>query len=367
MNIIADKIVSGGNCIGKINGKTVFISDILPGETAKIQITESKKDYDNAITIAIENPSPHRISPKCPYYGKCGGCNLQIATDEYQRILRKSIFQDCLQRSLGRNFDVTTLPEIEIIYGKSWEYRSRFQFCGKGLKEKNGNKIIPLNDCPIATPKIRELLKNNKIPNTNDRINVFEDSICTTPNLLVEKTLSILDKQIIFPVNGFFQSNIEMLEKTIPLIMKDLTGKRLLDMYSGVGTFSIFASSLFQHTTLVEFNQLSLSYATKNLTNIEFDTFAMTGAKWTKTKSANQKYDALIIDPPRTGIEKEVIEWITKNKPQIIRSVSCDPVTHSRDTKKLLEAGYVIEKIYLLDFYPQTNHIESLICFNYKG
>ncbi|MBO5386358.1 TRAM domain-containing protein, partial [bacterium] len=95
MEIKAEKIVFGGDCIGKIDGKTVFVSGMLPGETAEIKILQSKKDYDKAIATKIIESSPHRVNPKCPFYGKCGGCNLQIAESQYQITLRKEIFTDC--------------------------------------------------------------------------------------------------------------------------------------------------------------------------------------------------------------------------------------------------------------------------------
>ena len=251
-------------------------------------------------------------------------------------------------------------------------YRSRFQFTEGGLKEKEANNIVAIKDCLIATENVRTLLQNNKIPFTKDRLNVFENHIGNNKNNNSSQnetiSVTIANKKLSFSVNGFFQSNLEMLEKTIPLVIENLEGGNLLDMYSGVGTFSIFAGEKFKHTTLVEFSKLSSSYTKENLGNIKHSMFAMTGAKWTKTKNAKTtKFDAVIIDPPRTGIEKEVLQWLIENKPQIIRSVSCDPVTHARDTKKIIEAGYVIEKMYLLDFYPQTSHIESLIHFKYKG
>ena len=171
-----------------------------------------------------------------------------------------------------------------------------------------------------------------------------------------------------------------MLEKTIPLLLKDFENlpknSRLLDMYAGVGTLSCFAQKFFQEIYLVEHNKKALAFAKENLETNDFSknqnkkkilTFSQSGEKFVSTKWAKEFFDVLIIDPPRSGIEKPVLSWIVDKKIPIIRYLSCDPVTHSRDAKILLEAGYQCKKLYLLDFYPQTSHIESLSYFEYSG
>ena len=372
MKIKAEKIVFGGDCIGKIDGKTVFVSGMLPGETAEIKILQSKKDYDKAIATKILEPSPFRTEPKCKYFGICGGCNLQMATDEYQITLRKDIFTDCFKRNLKDDFE--KIPEIEVISAKNWEYRNRFQFEKGGLQEKSQNKTVKIDFCPVAVEKVNHLLQNKLIPATKDRLFVFDDKTSLDTETY---SVKVLDKNILFDVRGFFQSNISMLEKTIPLLIKDFENlpksSRLLDMYAGVGTLSCFAEDFFQEVYLVEHNKKALAFAKENLKNASNQnpsdkkilTFPQSGEKFVSSKWANNHFDVLIIDPPRSGIEKPVLSWILEKKIPIIRYLSCDPVTHSRDAKKLLEAGYKMKKLYLLDFYPQTSHIESLSYFEY--
>ena len=372
MKIKAEKIVFGGDCIGKIDGKTVFVSGMLPGETAEIKILQSKKDYDKAIATKILEPSPFRTEPKCKYFGICGGCSLQMATDEYQITLRKDIFTDCFKRNLKE--DLEKIPEIEVISANNWEYRNRFQFEKGGLQEKSQNKTVKIDFCPVAVEKVNHLLQNKLIPATKDRLFVFDDKTSLDTETY---SVKVLDKNILFDVRGFFQSNISMLEKTIPLLIKDFENlpksSRLLDMYAGVGTLSCFAEDFFQEVYLVEHNKKALAFAKENLKNASNQnpsdkkilTFPQSGEKFVSSKWANNHFDVLIIDPPRSGIEKPVLSWILEKKIPIIRYLSCDPVTHSRDAKKLLEAGYKMKKLYLLDFYPQTSHIESLSYFEY--
>lgn len=373
MTIIADKMVSGGDCITKIDGKTVFVPGLLPGEEASIKIVESRKDFDRAEVLAITKKSPHRRQPPCPYSGICGGCNLQIADDDYQKELRLSILKDCFRRGLGRTLNTEkhisdVVDEAGILSGSPWNYRSRFQFHADGLKKKADESIVAIDDCLIATESVNKILHAKKLPLDSERTHVFEDCIAYEDDNS-EYEIDINGHKLIFNVRGFFQSNIEMISKTISMIVNEIeirTDNRkgtMLDMYCGVGTFTRFLGPLFSKTVLVEHNSHAIGYAEKNIADIPHSSYAMSGAKWIHSPEAKNKFDVVIIDPPRSGIEKEVVSWLCKNKAPLICSVSCDPVTHARDAAKLIQGGYTMEKLMLLDFYPQTSHIESFAVF----
>ncbi|OJF77714.1 MAG: hypothetical protein BKP49_01680 [Treponema sp. CETP13] len=380
--IITDKIVSGGDCIGKINGKTIFVSGALPGETVEIKITSQKKDYDKACVTKIIKPSEHRVKPFCPLYGICGGCNLQIADFEYQSTLRKQIMEDLLSRTFY-HLNVI-LPKIEVITGKETEYRNRFQFTEGGLQKKAKNESVKLKDCPVAVPEIRKFLSNktNQKKIKYGRTYVFADKSIQGDSKVItdltENTLCTINLQaegddqthnILFDVRGFFQSNLDLLQKTIPYLTEDLAGDHLLDMYAGVGTISVFAGKNFKKVSLVEHNKKALAFAKKNLQHlinngIEINTFPLSGERWVKTlKPEQSNFDAIIVDPPRSGIEKSVLTWLSTSTVKTIRYMSCNPVTLARDAKVLVQNGYTIERLFMLDFYPQTSHIEALAWF----
>ena len=157
------------------------------------------------------------------------------------------------------------------------------------------------------------------------------------------------------------------MEKAITLAVADLSGKNALDMYSGCGTFSVFLAEKFEKVTLVEHNRAAIVFAEQNLLGKNHDSYGISGEKWVKENSASilskiGNFDAVVIDPPRSGIEKEVLNFLCTVKPPVLRVISCDPVTNARDIRCLIDAGYKLKKLYLLDFYPQTSHIESL-CF----
>ena len=422
MIIIAEKIVSGGDSLARINGKAVFVPQLLPGEKAEVEITESRKDYDRGKVIKILESSPHRRVPPCPYYGKCGGCNMQIADDEYQKELRLDILKDCFRRALrltNSENDDSSLAQVvygaTVAGGENWGYRNRFQFHSGGLKRRAQESIVALDDCPVAAPEVRNLLKNKKLPEKYGRLHVFNGNVAEENDFsplngaarnfhhndegsdVQETSATICGKTIHFDIRGFFQSNLGVFEKAVetikPIVAQYVAGKsaesgesvapsesdgiapskwELLDMYSGVGTFSALFGEMFSKTTLVEHNEKALRFADKNLGGIPHDVYAMSGEKWIRTPSARKKYDAVIIDPPRSGIEKPVMAWLCgmphSNKPDVIFSVSCDPVTHARDAASLVAAGYKMTTLMMLDFYPQTSHIESFAVFvNERG
>src|SRR5574344_1286749 len=396
ITVKTENFLYDGNTIAKINGKTVLIPYSMPNETLTIKIVETKKDYDIAKIITIEEPSANRVSPKCKYYTKCGGCNMMHINQDYQRELKKNILIDLFAQN---NIDAKNL--IETLCDKDTNYRSRFQFTDGGLSEKATNNIIKIDECLCAEPIINDYLKSNSQLFPNGRIHLFGSEkiigtdkviICnnekTTPsvknnheiknykskhyfsgtilndNSIVE--IELLNKKISFDVRGFFHSNLSVFEKVLKLILNSLPeGKNVLDMYAGCGSISTFLSDKYENVTLVEHNRDALVFAETNMSGKKHTSYGMSGASWCKNcASSCGKFDAIVIDPPRSGIEKEVINYLTTIKSPYIRYLSCNPSTQARDIKKLISNGYKLEKLYLLDFYPNTSHIESLAILN---
>lgn len=404
MTILTEKTVFGGNSIGKIDGKTIFIPFSMPNETLEIEITEQKRDYDIASIKKILKPSEHRVEPKCKYYQKCGGCNMMHIDYEYQKEIRSQMLEDIFFQN-----GINIKNKIKIICGPQYNYRARFQLNNGGLSEKSSNKIIPIEKCLCAEDCINEYFeKNNFSTRPQGRIHLFGSSkivqtnsnsknIIITQNEKEQKnvqikgkskrkikikeknyfsgTISSLEntvtvklggKEISFDVRGFFQSNLFVFEKVTKLICDYLkNGKNVLDMYAGCGSFSVFLSDIFENVVLVEHNRDALVFAEKNLQGKNHTSYGLSGANWVKNCSKNcGNFDACVVDPPRSGMEKEVRDFLCNSKIPTICSLSCDPTTHARDCFSLVKAGYKIQDVYLLDFYPNTSHIESLVIFS---
>ena len=395
-----EKIVFGGNSIAKINSKTVFIPYSLPGETLLVNIVQHKNDYDNAEIVEILEPSPYRVKPECKYYGVCGGCNMMHISDAYQRELRKNMLIDAF-----KNNHIDISDKVEVIYSDNFNYRSRFQFMNGGLSVKSGNTIIPIDKCLCAENVVNEYLASTKPENRpKGRVHYFGSEKITEGNkvrtaveipkqeapkpkmkngkkLKIKEnhyfagtvyspensvTVKLNNKNISFDVRGFFQSNLKVFEKVLTLINNSLPGgENIVDMYSGCGSISAFLADKYKNVILVEHNRDALVYAEINMNGTKHTSYGLSGENWVKNcAQLCGKIDAVVVDPPRSGMEKAVCDYLCTSKIPFIRSLSCDPATHARDAARLIKAGYKLEKVYLLDFYPNTSHIESFCVFN---
>ncbi|AEE16927.1 class I SAM-dependent RNA methyltransferase [Treponema brennaborense] len=419
--VTIEKLITGGDGLAKIDGKSVFVPGVIPGETAEIEITGVHKDYDTARLVRVAEPSPFRIENSCPYYGRCGGCNMRHIAPAYQQELRTRILGDLFKRE---NIEI---PSLEIISGSTDSYRCRFQLHDGGLKSRSGSEIVPIADCPVATEEIRSWMRQTPCEHRpRGRVHLFGDRRVETeagvqqrfPNVLLARetaqpeTKRIIGKtgrpvkdtvkkrfsgtvyapenvctvalqphetadrsenqektreakRISFDVRGFFQSNLEVLEKTVFEICRFAGTGRMLDLYSGAGTFSVFLAETASAVTLVEHNRDALAFAERNLTGVPHTSYGISGSKWITAYAepdirANGPYDCAVVDPPRSGMEKDVRNFLGRSAVPRVCSVSCDPATQARDCSALIRAGYELKKLYLLDFYPQTSHIESL-------
>ena len=399
VTVKTEKTVFGGNTIAKIGTKTVFIPYSLPDETLSINIVQHKNDYDNAEIIKILEPSPERKNPECKYYGSCGGCNMMHIKSEYQRELRKQMLSDTFA---ANKID---LPDIQVVYGPDFNYRSRFQFTDGGLCQKNSNNVIAVDECLCAEPAINEYLastpaekrpsgrthffasekavdkgikitdenaknggsvKNNRQYNKNSKKYKFKENKYFAGTVLSpEDTMTVMlnGRNISFDVRGFFQSNLFVFEKVLDILTQSLPhAENVLDMYAGCGAISCFLGQNFKNVTLVEHNRDALVFAEQNMAGISHTSYGLSGANWVKTCAQTcPAFDAAVVDPPRSGMEKEVLDYFCKSRIPFIAYLSCNPSTQSRDCAKLLQAGYTIKSSYLLDFYPNTSHIESLV------
>ena len=403
VTVTTEKTVFGGLSIAKIDSKTVFIPYSMPGETLSVKIVQHKNDYDNAEIVKIIKASPNRVEAPCKYYGQCGGCNMMHIAPEYQRELRKQMLADIF----ADNKIKLEVP-IQTIYGPDTNYRARFQFTDGGLSKKSDNTIINIDKCLCAEKVINDYLAatpfeerpkgrihvfgSEKIESLEGKIKLaipqapqnhshagkaltkggkklkvkenryFKGTIINDETVAAVK---ILDKTLHFDVRGFFQSNLFVFEKVIQKIMELLPGgQNIIDIYAGCGSISTFLTDKYENVTLVEHNRDALVFAEQNLAGKKHVSYGLSGENWVKTCSSYcPPFDACVIDPPRSGMEKAVCDYLCTSKIPVILSMSCDPATHARDAFKLIQAGYKLEKLFLLDFYPNTSHIESLALF----
>jgi len=378
-----ENIAQGGDAIGRIEGKPVFVEGGAPEETVLCRITEDHNTWARAVILEIIEASAVRVDSVCALYTKCGGCNLAHIDYKAQLDIKASILKESFSRFGG--FEP---QKIDVFPSQPFKYRNRMQFhClrqkakgdnyGFGLKGRASGEIIEINDCPIAVQKIREIIKSPKditLPVEKDRFTVFaKDDVLLNEGAQQRGKIKILDKEITADAELFFQSNCSMLEKLILELQRVIEDTKtyainralpMADLYCGVGTFALFLGEMFPKVILAEENKSSVSLARENLRGINAEFFALRDSEWQKTlpRSAGE-YSFAVIDPPRAGLNSKLARFLAKEGPAVIAYVSCDAAALARDSKILISGGYKLKELKIFDFYPQTAHIESLAVF----
>ena len=373
-----ESIASGGEAVGRYNGKTVFAEGGAPDEAVICRIKAEHSAWIRAELLEITSPSSVRTESLCRYYGRCGGCNLQHIDYNAQIQIKVEILKESFLR-----IGAIKSPEPAVFPSRPWEYRNRMQFhCLRqtaggifGLKGRGSGEIIVIDDCLVAASGIRKILGSDpktkplSIPPEKDRFTVFsKDNVLLNEGGITRGKISVLNKEITADAGVFFQSNCYMLEKLVCELIKTAeTADRNLpiaDLYCGVGTFAAFLGELFPLSVLAEVNKTAVSIARENVRGMNAEFFALRDTDWHKS-IFNKNYDFgfAVIDPPRSGISSALAQTLARKGPPVLAYVSCDTSSLARDSKILINGNYKLDKLMLFDFYPQTAHIESLAVF----
>jgi 23S rRNA (uracil1939-C5)-methyltransferase len=234
----------GGDCVGHADGQVVFVAGALPGETVEADIVEGKKDFLRAVVREVVAPSPHRVAPRCQALRgmtPCGGCDFQHCDYPHQVTLKNELLAELFQR-----VGFSRPPLLEPVAGEPWGYRSRFQFHRDaktgaiGFQAARSNAIVPIDDCLVAVPEIRELIRRKEVQGTRG---TGQGGLTARFTVVVPHNcmVNLLGKTFAFSNECFFQSNLPLLERLIPAALGGLSGEQVLDLYSGVGGLRPFS------------------------------------------------------------------------------------------------------------------------------
>jgi 23S rRNA (uracil1939-C5)-methyltransferase len=379
-----------------------FVYNALPGELVKIRITEVNENYAKAIVTSYIETSSDRVIPECPYYEKCGGCNLMHMNYESQISFKKDKVKSIFKKVSNIDIDIK-----DIVYDKEYNYRNKVVLKVKGNKiglyREKTNDIISVDKCLIVDNKINdELIKlelfihkyinnnineimirsiNNKIMFSLDTINKevrdkFIDNFSHIDSIYINNKLVYGEEFLKEKINGlefnispksFFQVNKNIMTKMYEKAISYIDGGTTLDLYSGTGTISMLASKSSKEVIGIEALQDAVKDANNNLelNNIKNVSFICDKVENKIDELKNKKIDNIILDPPRSGSDKKSLNSILEIEPKQIIYISCNPVTLARDYNTLQEK-YNIKEITLFDMFPNTYHIESLMVLERK-
>jgi 23S rRNA (uracil1939-C5)-methyltransferase len=405
----AETPVYGGYVLGR-DGRVIFIRGAIPGELVDVSIEERKRDYSVASVRNVIEPSPSRRDPLCRIFGICGGCQLQFMEYDKQVSMKEEILIDAMRR-IG-DVEVALMPSL---VAQEFGYRHRGQFKvsaegAVGFYREGTREVIPVDHCPIMVPEINGMLQTL---GSIDLRGVKEVSISSGDTLAIlvrgkmtdESVQSLLEggisgiafengdslgkDYVTLDLNGlrysvtpwsFFQSHWSLNRVVVEEVVRELSlleNKRVLDLYAGAGNFSLPLSTQAKEVVAVEENSFAVEDGRRNMMlngvrNCTFVNLSVEKILESRKKQQAEKlfegshYDSIVLDPPRAGLASECLRRIMATGSERIVYISCNPATLARDVKKMREK-YDLEAVRMVDFFPNTYHIEALAFLRRKG
>jgi 23S rRNA (uracil1939-C5)-methyltransferase len=376
-----ERVVPGGSGMAHARGLTVFVPLAAPGDRLRVRVERVKGRVAFAALREVLAPGPERVEPPCPYFGRCGGCDFQQLNYDAQLRAKAEIVRDCLRR-IAR-----VEPPSEIAVEPSpaaWRYRSRARWQhdadgGRlGYYELASHRVVDVAECPVILPELQETLSGLRAALREGEpaaraAREFEAvagdaGVSVVPPLddadALEQRRTVAGETYRFDAGCFFQINHALLDALVGHALDDESGDRAVDLYSGVGLFTLPLARRFAQVRAVEGNARACDYARRNLSDAGLSNATVEAspvAAWlSRHARALAPVDLVLLDPPRAGADHGATEGILALAPRRIAYVSCDPATLARDLRTLLAGGYTLDSVRAFDMFPQTHHVETV-------
>ena len=387
--VTVEKLVYGGDGLARLDGRVVFAPFVLPGERILARAEQEKPGMVRARMLEVLEAAPDRVVAPCPVYGRCGGCHYQHAPYEYQLVAKRAILVEALQR-VGK---MMPPAEIAVVAAEPFGYRNRVQLHVEekrlGYREARSHKLCAVTECPVGSPKINQAIaalakmqRDWRWPRFIKSLEVFTDerevqiNVLETDRPVARRFFDWCETQIPGLVEGaldyrsefrvssnsFFQVNRLLIDRLVDAAIEGAEGETALDLYAGVGLLSMPLARRFREVTAVEsgagaVRDLQFNAVRAGLENLH----AMAQTAEEHLAQLEKAPDFVVLDPPRTGLGKAVVGRLSELRPRQITIVACDPATLARDLAGLVAAGYRVEGMTLVDLFPQTYHLETVV------
>jgi len=419
VNLTVEKLVYGGDGLARLpEGKTVFLPFVLPAEEVSATIVQEKSSFSRATVDQVLKPSPYRVQPPCPYFGGCGGCHYQHGGYAAQLENKRSI----LKETLLRNGKLEWKGDVITHSGEPWNYRNRSRMKVRaggefaiGYHRLGSHDLLAVKECPISSKLINRVLQRvwelgeaGKVPSAITEIEFFADHAdakmavevhfmpgspemhdfaaalqAKSPEIKgvaffaagssgdpgatqpkygvgdVALSYQVGEKSYRVSAGSFFQVNRYLVRELVQTVAGDFHGRIALDLYAGVGLFATHLAKRFDQVFAVESALVSSAdlhaNAIKNVVPVKSTAEAFL------PRCINMQPELVVVDPPRAGLGARATQLLAALRVKRIVYVSCDPATLARDVRTLLETGYHVEEVHMIDLFPQTFHIESVV------
>ena len=427
--VVIEALSHEGRGIAHHNGKIVFVFAALPGERVKIQINQSNKKFSEASVVEVLEPSPLRIEPRCEHFGICGGCSMQhVSADDQIEIKQKSVLE--MMQHAGIDIGEVLPPLRGEPWGYRRKARLGVKYVIKkqrlliGFRERNKPYLADMQSCPVLIERVgqhlTDLMALIGALDAFDKIAQIEvaadDEHCqlvlrhleplsqhdldkltdfakdsgfwlqlqpqgpdSVHNLYPEqqalsfRPLADDDLSIHFKATDFTQVNASINQQMVRQALDLLElqpADRVLDLFCGLGNFTLPLAQRVASVTGVEGDAAMVQRARENAAEHAIENTQYFAADLSKIDGnerwLKQRYDKILLDPPRTGA-LDIVQHLKPLKASIIVYVSCQPSSLVRDAKVLLDAGYQMTHFGLMDMFPQTAHVESMAVFRRRG
>jgi 23S rRNA (uracil1939-C5)-methyltransferase len=410
-----ESVAFKGYGVARIDGKVVFVPYTVTGDEAWIEMTEEKKRYSTAKLVQLLKPSPGRVTPPCPYFGTCGGCQWQHIDYSFQAEQKKQILGETLKRLGG----IKEIPSISVFPSpKPYDYRVRVQLKVKGKAigyyQERSYRIVDIERCPISHPLVNRIIKNLRDrldalsrvkeveinvspeegrgvllfhPRSDDPgLEPFAKELLRSQPVLQGIALAkkagyhrIGDPTVNFniPLNrskgkegfklrispgSFSQVNPEQNQRLVQTVLQFSevgAENRGLDLYAGAGNLTLPLAMEAGEVLGIEENRMAFRDAQFNAERNGIKNCHFIHGKVEDALSdwKRERPDLIVLDPPRTGC-KTILDQVVRLKSKKIVYVSCEPTTFARDLRLFSERGYSLKGLSLIDMFPQTYHME---------
>ncbi|HEV3151791.1 MAG TPA: 23S rRNA (uracil(1939)-C(5))-methyltransferase RlmD [Acidobacteriaceae bacterium] len=419
-----EKAVYGGASLARVPadgppdlaGKAVFVPLTLPGELVEATIASDRRSYIKARLDSILEPSPARITPGCEYYGRCGGCHYQHADYATQLAMKRSILIETLERA-----HVSLPGDVRVLSADPWAYRNRIRLhvtkTALSYREAASHRDLSVTHCPVAAPLLQAaiaafnqlLQKQPSLSQSVSEVEFFtaadESALLVSLSTRLRKVPEQLPRSVAdallpaLPVlqgvrtffldpggrpqssaswgkpsleyavgplryqvsaGAFFQVNRYLIPMLLEEVVAQRNGNVAWDLYAGVGLFAQALAQRFEQVIAVESSPASTTDLARNLHGSGHKRITKDTLRFLQSPPAPAP-DLVVVDPPRAGLGAEVCQRLSAVRPRQIVYVSCDPSTLARDLRTLQPSGYRPLAVTLIDLFPQTFHLETVV------
>jgi 23S rRNA (uracil1939-C5)-methyltransferase len=410
-----EKPVYGGAFLARDEGKAIFVPLALPGEQLRVRVVEEKRGYATAEIEELLVSAPDRIAPACPHFGSCGGCQYQHAGYETQLQIKQAVLRETLERG-----GIHVPDDISLLVGNPWGYRNRIRLAfdaqgNPGYRGRRSHAVVPIQECPIAAPLLvraavaaGEVLKSFAPALHATELALFSNADETALLLtlfvaspvkirfdefavaLRTRTPQLAGAELVFETahqpsrtlaqwgaaflrysaagaeyradhGAFFQVNRWLVDALVEQVTSGPGGTLAWDLFAGVGLFARRLAASFQQVLAVESSLAAIAALKANLAGTTGSAVRESTHDFLRRNRTCARPDLVVVDPPRTGLGAEITTLLVAIAPPDLVYVSCDPATLARDLRSLLAAGYGVESIALVDLFPQTFHLETVV------